>query len=89
MGKWQENGEKREKMGKLKIWGYAKRREVSHLFFSLPSVPRAPLFPFSPAPVRFIFPLPILQPTGKMKETSAEERGRMLLQMIIARMAVD
>ena len=63
VGKRREKGEniKREKTGKLKISG---ARGTSH----------ALLFPFSPAPARFISPLPIPQPNGKTKETSAEER---------------
>ena len=35
---------------------------------------RALSVPFSPASARFIHPLPIHQPTGKTKKSSAEER---------------
>ena len=43
--------------------------------FLFPSqCPRMLSFPFSPAPARFISPLPIPQPTRKTKESAAEER---------------
>ena len=71
-------GKNREKTGKLKNRGRAGDDGKGH-FFSIPSVPRALPFPFSPAPARFISPLPILQPTRKTKETSAEQRAQIIV----------
>ena len=58
--------EKRQENGQIKTSG-AHRAQWEGLSF-----------PFSPAPVRFIYPLPIPQSTEKMKETSAEERDTWL-----------
>ena len=71
---------RRNSLSSARASSVEKRREngESNLFFSFPSVLRALLFPFYPAPARFLFPLLILQPTGKTKEISAKERGRKL-----------
>ena len=55
---------KESESGEIKEWGVRGTTE---------SVPRALSFPVSPAPPRFISPLPIPPPTRKTKETSVEE----------------
>ena len=63
---------------RLLQWGNGKKTGKEKESGERGSVHCALLFPFSPAPMCFISPLPIPQPTGKtMKETSSggESRG--------------
>ena len=69
------NGEKTGIFKNRRRAGDDGKGQKSLLFFSLPSVPRALSFPFSPAPAPSTSSLPIPQPTGKTNETSAEERS--------------
>ena len=61
-------------MGKQREDG-EKKEETGKL-----SVPCELSVPFSPARAHLISPLPIPQPTGKLKETSTEERVTQVCQ---------